>query len=168
MINPSYVSILILLLLTAITTTHAATAASRPNEMQQFMGIQNAARAALRLRPLVWDPRIARYAAWYAHQRQFDCALEHSNGPYGENIFWGSGNGWKAAQAAAAWVSERRGYSYRSNVCASGQECGHYTQIVWRGTAKIGCARVVCYGGKGVFMTCNYDPPGNYIGERPY
>ncbi|KAJ6857179.1 hypothetical protein NC651_038780 [Populus alba x Populus x berolinensis] len=19
-----------------------------------------------------------------------------------------------------------------------------------------------------VFMTCNYDPPGNYVGERPY
>ena len=23
-------------------------------------------------------------------------------------------------------------------------------------------------GGRGVFMTCNYDPPGNYIGERSY
>ncbi|GFP96208.1 pathogenesis-related protein pr-1 [Phtheirospermum japonicum] len=167
MINACCLSILILLL-TAITTTNAATAAARPNEMQQFMGVQNAARAALRLQPLAWDPRIARYAAWYANQRRFDCALEHSNGPYGENIFWGSGDGWTAAQAAAAWVSERRGYSYRSNACASGQECGHYTQIVWRGTTKIGCARVICYGGKGVFMTCNYNPPGNYIGEKPY
>ncbi|KAI3444128.1 hypothetical protein Pfo_000793 [Paulownia fortunei] len=163
MINTCHGFILILLFLTL--TTDAAT---KPNDAQQFLGVQNAARSALRLRPLVWDAKLARYAAWYANQRRGDCALQHSNGPYGENIFWGSGNGWTAAQAAAAWVSERRGYNYWSNSCSYGQECGHYTQIVWRGTTRIGCARVVCYGGRGVFMICNYDPPGNYIGEKPY
>ncbi|KAL8488805.1 hypothetical protein ACS0TY_024467 [Phlomoides rotata] len=147
----------------------SADGASRPNtEVRQFLGAQNAARAALRLPPLMWDAKIARYAAAYANKRRGDCALQHSNGPYGENIFWGSGNGWTAGQAAAAWCSERRGYNYWSNSCAYGQECGHYTQIVWKGTRRIGCARAVCYGGMGVFMICNYDPPGNYIGERPY
>ena len=42
------------------------------------------------------------------------------------------------------------------------------THIVWSSTRRVGCARVDCYGGRGVFITCNYDPPGNYIGERPY
>ncbi|KAL2502169.1 CAP superfamily protein [Forsythia ovata] len=127
-----------------------------------------ASRSALRLAPLVWDARLSSYAEWYANLRRWDCALEHSNGPYGENIFWGSGNGWMPANAAMAWVSERRWYNYWSNSCAHGKECGHYTQIVWRDTRKIGCARVICNGGKGVFMICNYDPPGNYIGEKPY
>ncbi|KAL3840626.1 hypothetical protein ACJIZ3_025217 [Penstemon smallii] len=138
------------------------------NEAKQFLNPQNVARYKLKLPPLVWDPKLARYAVWYANQRKADCELEHSNGPYGENIFWGSGNGWTPAQAAAAWVSERLGYNYWSNSCAYGQDCGHYTQIVWKGTKRIGCARVVCSRGGGVFMTCNYDPPGNYMGERPY
>ncbi|KAK8637708.1 hypothetical protein V6N13_136174 [Hibiscus sabdariffa] len=134
----------------------------------QFLSPQNAARAAIGLRPLVWNARTASYAQWYANQRRKDCALRHSNGPYGENIFWGSGNVWKAAQAAALWVSERKWYDYRSNSCAGGEECGHYTQIVWSRSKRVGCAMVVCDGGRGVFMICNYDPPGNYIGERPY
>ncbi|PIN01050.1 Defense-related protein containing SCP domain [Handroanthus impetiginosus] len=155
---------ILILLLVTLTTAAALTR----TEIRQFLGSQNAARAALRLPRLVWDAKIAKYAAWYANQRRVDCALEHSNGPYGENIFWGSGDDWSPAQASAAWVAERREYNYRSNSCAYGQDCGHYTQIVWRETRRIGCAKVFCYGGKGVFMTCNYDPPGNYVGERPY
>ncbi|KAI3446662.1 hypothetical protein Pfo_003327 [Paulownia fortunei] len=163
--KPCYGNFFLIFIWLSLTT---AAAAAPKNDVRQFMGMQNAARSALRLPPLVWDPKLERYAAWYANQRREDCALQHSNGPYGENIFWGSGDGWTPAQAAAAWVAERRGYNYWSNSCAYGEECGHYTQIVWRDTRRIGCARVVCYDGRGVFMTCNYDPPGNYIGERPY
>ncbi|KAF7147031.1 hypothetical protein RHSIM_Rhsim03G0263100 [Rhododendron simsii] len=142
--------------------------AGRNDFVNNFLAPQNAARAVLGLQPLVWNGRLAQYTQWYANQRRGDCLLKHSEGPYGENIFWGGGNGWTPVQAANAWVSERPWYNYRSNSCAGGQQCGHYTQIVWRTTTKIGCARVVCFDGKGVFMTCNYDPPGNYIGQRPY
>ncbi|XP_062079773.1 pathogenesis-related protein PR-1-like [Humulus lupulus] len=135
---------------------------------QQFLKPQNTARALLRMQALQWDSRLEKYAQWYANKRRSDCALEHSNGPYGENIFWGSGRGWSPVQAVSAWIDERKWYKYGSNSCARGQICGHYTQIVWRQTKRIGCARVDCVGGKGVFMICNYDPPGNYYGERPY
>ncbi|KAL2464383.1 CAP superfamily protein [Forsythia ovata] len=162
--KPFNISIILFLLL--ISSTDAIPV--NRNYVKQFLAAQNAARSALRLPPMVWDARLAHYAEWYANLRRRDCVLEHSNGPYGENIFWGSGKGWTPAQAAAAWVSEKRSYNYRSNSCAYGQQCGHYTQIVWRETRRIGCARVSCYGGRGVFMICNYDPPGNYIGERPY
>ncbi|KAJ7955754.1 pathogenesis-related protein PR-1-like [Quillaja saponaria] len=152
-----------------ISTTYAITNQRQNlNLPYQFLAPQNAARSALKLRPLVWDARLARYAKRYANQRLFDCALRHSNGPFGENIFWGSGNGWTPAQAVTAWVAERQWYNYRSNSCAGDQECGHYTQIVWSTTTRVGCAKVNCFGGKGVFMTCNYDPPGNYVGDRPY
>ncbi|KAH6782297.1 CAP secretory protein [Perilla frutescens var. hirtella] len=157
-------SILVFIFLSLIPTN----AAPPKNHLRQFLGVQNAARTALKLPPLAWDRKIAKYAASYARRRRTDCELRHSNGPYGENIFWGSGSEWTPAQAAAAWVAERRVYNYRSNSCADGQECGHYTQIVWRESRRIGCARVVCDEGRGVFMICNYDPPGNYVGERPY
>ncbi|PWA45153.1 pathogenesis-related protein [Artemisia annua] len=153
-----------------ISTTNAITNKTQvsKNVINEFLALQNQARAARRVPPLVWDPKLARYAAMYAKQRQQDCLLRHSNGPYGENIFWGSGNGWRPAQAAAAWVGERRWYAYGSNSCNGGQECGHYTQIVWKTTCRVGCAKVTCAKGRGVFMICNYDPPGNYIGEKPY
>ncbi|KAG6525160.1 pathogenesis-related protein PR-1-like [Zingiber officinale] len=139
----------------------------RPAAATQFLRSQNAARAAVGLPPLSWDARLARYAAAYAGARRRDCALVHSSGPYGENIFWGSGARWRPAQAAAAWVRERRWYHYGSNSC-SGRECGHYTQIVWRSTRRLGCAMVECSARRGVFAVCEYDPPGNYIGEKPY
>ncbi|GAB2291491.1 Cuticle-degrading protease [Dionaea muscipula] len=134
----------------------------------QFLAPHNSARSVLGIPPLTWDAQLASYAQSYANLRQHDCALIHSDGPYGENIFWGSGSDWTAGQAVMAWVAEKQYYDYYTNSCLHGQDCGHYTQIVWRSSARLGCARVVCSGGAGVFITCNYDPPGNYIGERPY
>ncbi|OWM65896.1 pathogenesis-related protein PR-1-like [Punica granatum] len=159
---------LLLLLVLAVSTALAAPARPRSSTAGQFLQPHNVARAALREPPLVWDSKLAKYAQRWANQRRWDCTLKHSNGPYGENIFWGSGNGWNPAQAVTTWVSERRWYNYWRNTCSRGQMCGHYTQIVWKGTRRLGCAVVTCYGGRGTFMICNYDPPGNYIGQRPY
>ncbi|KAK9101693.1 hypothetical protein Sjap_018947 [Stephania japonica] len=141
---------------------------AKNNYVDQFLFPQNSARAALGEPPLTWDNHLESYAQWYANQRRADCSLIHSNGLYGENIFWGSGDGWAPGQAVADWLSEAKWYNHWTNSCEEGQECGHYTQIVWRGTRRVGCATVVCDGGSGVFITCNYDPPGNYLGEDPY
>ncbi|XP_010539449.1 PREDICTED: pathogenesis-related protein PR-1-like [Tarenaya hassleriana] len=135
---------------------------------QQFLEPQNAVRAQLGLQPMVWDGQLEGYATWWANQRRYDCALTHSTGPYGENLFWGSGSDWTPAQAVQTWTVEGKFYNYYDNSCGGGEMCGHYTQIVWRDTKRLGCARVVCDNGLGVFITCNYDPPGNYIGEKPY
>merc|ERR1711970_1279230 len=45
---------------------------------------------------------------------------------------------------------------------------GHYTAIVWAGTTHVGCGKARCPGDGGDIITCNYFPPGNYEGERPY
>jgi pathogenesis-related protein 1 len=67
-----------------------------------------------------------------------------------------------------SWVSEKQYYDHDTNSCADGQVCGHYTQVVWRDSTSIGCARVVCDNNAGVFITCNYNPPGNVVGQSPY
>ncbi|MQM04909.1 hypothetical protein Taro_037702 [Colocasia esculenta] len=140
-------------------------------EALEFLFAHNMVRAAHGEFPLVWDARLERYARWWAGQRRGDCRPQHSfpagGFTLGENIYWGSGQSWTPFDAVAAWAAEEKYYSYAANACREGQMCGHYTQIVWRSTRRIGCARVVCDGGD-VFMTCNYDPPGNYVGERPY
>ncbi|KAF3533671.1 hypothetical protein DY000_02038351 [Brassica cretica] len=133
----------------------------------QFLAPHNSVRTSLGLSPLLWDGRIASYATWWANQRRYDCSLTHSTGPYGENLFWGSGSDWTPTFAVESWTVEAKSYNHMTNSCEGGM-CGHYTQIVWRDTKRIGCARVVCENGAGVFITCNYDPPGNYVGENPY
>ncbi|KAL3532865.1 hypothetical protein ACH5RR_006386 [Cinchona calisaya] len=140
-------------------------------ESIQFLFAHNLVRAAKWELPLTWDSQLEQYAKWWAGQRQEDCALMHSfpedDFKLGENIYWGSGSTWTPTDAVKTWAGEEKYYTYKTNSCAERQICGHYTQIVWKSTKRIGCARVVCGSGD-VFMTCNYYPPGNYIGEKPY
>ncbi|GLT97542.1 hypothetical protein SLE2022_151010 [Rubroshorea leprosula] len=105
--NASCRSAIAVFFLLIITTTHALTGrGGYLGFINQFLAPQNAARYTVRMRPLVWDEKLARYARWYANQRRNDCALRHSNGPYGENIFWGSGDDWSPIRPRQ-W---RRGY----------------------------------------------------------
>ncbi|KAJ3695379.1 hypothetical protein LUZ60_000756 [Juncus effusus] len=157
----SLISILTISLLLSFKTL-IVTAQSWP----YFLIPHNVARAELGLKPLKWDSRVASYAHWYANQRKGDCQLIHSNGPYGENLFWGSGVGWSPQQVVAAWVQEKPQYDYNSNSCHG--MCGHYTQVVWKSTRRLGCAMATCDNGRGTFVVCSYDPPGNYVGIRPY
>ncbi|KZV29579.1 pathogenesis-related protein PR-1-like [Dorcoceras hygrometricum] len=140
-------------------------------ESIQFLYGHNLVRATRLEMPLIWDSELEQYARWWAKQRQEDCKAAHSfpedGFKLGENIYWGSGSTWTPTDAVRAWADEEKYYNYGSNSCVQGELCGHYTQIVWRNTRRIGCARVVCDTGDS-FMTCNYYPPGNVIGERPY
>ncbi|KAL6185421.1 hypothetical protein ACLB2K_041555 [Fragaria x ananassa] len=140
-------------------------------ESLQFLFQHNMVRAAKWEMPLMWDFQLERYARWWAGIRKADCKLQHSfpedGFKLGENIYWGSGSTWTPIDAVNTWAAAEKCYTYATNTCEAGQMCGHYTQIVWKSTRRVGCARVVCDDGD-VFMTCNYDPPGNYIGEKPY
>jgi hypothetical protein len=63
-------------------------------------------------------------------------------------------------------------YDYATNKCSG--VCGHYTQIVWGATTHLGCAKKTCTTnnpfGKGSWeiWVCNYSPPGNFVGKKPY
>ncbi|CAA2991780.1 basic form of pathogenesis-related protein 1-like [Olea europaea var. sylvestris] len=132
---------------------------------QKFVNAHNAARNEVGVAPLVWNNTLAAYARKYVAKRSADCAMEHSEGPYGENIAAGSWN-LTAQEAVDMWIGEKKFYNAKSNTCDGG-ECLHYTQVVWANTKRVGCARAKCQNGW-TFVSCNYDPPGNYIGERPY
>ncbi|KAA0031384.1 hypothetical protein IC582_000160 [Cucumis melo] len=134
---------------------------------RDFVNAHNAARAQVGVGPVHWDERVASFARQYANQRINDCRLVHSGGPYGENIAWGMPD-LSGTAAVQMWVNEKQFYNYGSNTCAAGKVCGHYTQVVWRNSVRIGCAKVRCTNNRGTFIICNYEPRGNIIGQKPY
>ncbi|KAI5002299.1 hypothetical protein ZWY2020_026949 [Hordeum vulgare] len=141
---------------------------SAQSSPQEFLNLQNAARAGVGVGMLSWDSAVAAYAQGYADKRKGDCRQVPSGGPYGENIFQGGSDiSWTVSDALFSWLGEKQYYDCASNMCRKGQACGEYTQLVWANSTRVGCASVTCQGG-GTFITCNYDPPGNLAGERPY
>ncbi|KAI3841349.1 hypothetical protein MKW98_007830 [Papaver atlanticum] len=158
---------LVLFISCFINTTHAAQ--NSTDFINQMLVSHNAARAVVGVPPLVWEPLLARYARVYSNQRRGDCELIHSPGEgFGENLFWGQGHKyWNATIAVGEWVAEKQWYNYDKNTCLPDKVCTHYTQIVWRSTIRVGCAQIVCDSGD-TFITCEYYPPGNYIGSWPY
>ncbi|KAL0454365.1 UNVERIFIED_CONTAM: Basic form of pathogenesis-related protein 1 [Sesamum latifolium] len=136
------------------------------NAPDDYLKAHSAGRAQVGLPPLAWNEKLVAYAQDYIKKRVGDCAMKHSDGPYGENLAKGS---WdvNATEAVQMWLDEKKFYNVGSNTCVEGEMCGHYTQVVWRDTTHVGCARTKCSNGW-TFVSCNYDPPGNYVGERPY
>ncbi|OVA16075.1 Allergen V5/Tpx-1-related [Macleaya cordata] len=157
-------SLMCLIGLTLALFMHVSQAQNSP---QDYLAPHNAARAEVGVGPITWDDTIAAFSRDYANQRSGDCNLIHSGGGgrYGENLA-GSSGALSATDAVKLWVSEKRFYNYGSNSCQGG-ECLHYTQVVWRNSVRLGCASVTCRTG-GTFVICNYGPPGNYVGQRPY
>jgi pathogenesis-related protein 1 len=106
--------------------------------------------------------------------------MRHSkpDGKYGENLYWGSALNWSdgrkelqkvsPAQVVDSWGSEKLNYDYANNSCRPGKICGHYTQMVWRTTTTVGCARAVCEDTQQQVWVCQYQPAGNIVGNKPY
>ncbi|XP_013646411.2 pathogenesis-related leaf protein 6-like [Brassica napus] len=136
-------------------------------EQQDYLNTHNAARSQVGVPNIVWNATIASYALNYANARRSDCNLVYSAGPYRENLAKGSSSTFSAISAVNLWVAEKPYYNYSTNSCTGGKHCFHYTQVVWRDSVKLGCARVQCTNGWW-FVICNYDTPGNYIGQYPY
>jgi pathogenesis-related protein 1 len=151
-------------LLTALLGSSAAQVqvAGEPREM---LAAHNAVRAKVGVPPLEWSDSLARYAAEWAEKLVRTGEFRHRDqNKYGENLFTITGGAAAPRSVVRNWASEARNYDYRANRCRG--VCGHYTQIVWRDTQRVGCA--VARGRGREVWVCNYDPPGNWRGERPY
>jgi pathogenesis-related protein 1 len=144
-------------------------AATLSSEAEEFLAAHNKARSKVDVAPLEWSSELEATARKYGEKQrdEHQCAMVHSRGPYGENLFWGYGKRYTPTDAVRSWEDERKDYHYESNSCTPGKVCGHYTQLVWADTKRVGCAVIACHDGA-TFIICNYDPPGNYVGERPY
>jgi hypothetical protein len=102
--------------------------------------------------------------------------LRIQGGPHGENLYgsWTSSpsssfNHLVQTQSGihAGWYAEISKYDFNKPGFAAGT--GHFTQMVWKSTKKVGCAwnTVACKSnGMNFFkLVCEYDPRGNVVGD---
>ncbi|HEY4221637.1 MAG TPA: CAP domain-containing protein [Myxococcota bacterium] len=153
-------------------TACGAPSAFKDADVDEFVAEHNAIRAAASPAPstplgkVSWDNGLESTAQGWAGR----CVFEHSHGPTGENIAYFSGTASTPKDVVDAWAAEVADYDLGSNTCAADKECGHYTQIVWRDSTAIGCGASSChmFDSDGIFWVCEYNPPGNVIGSKPY
>jgi uncharacterized protein YkwD len=133
----------------------------------QILNAHNRWRRQYGVPALTWSPRLADYAQQWANTLLKGNRFEHRPDlPYGENLAEASGQQLTPERVVSMWGSENQYYDHDSNSCASGKMCGHFTQVVWKGTREVGCG-MARNAGREVWV-CNYNPPGNVIGRKPY
>jgi pathogenesis-related protein 1 len=139
-----------------------------PQDINAITAYHNKVRADVGVEPLKWSPEMAAFAQQWAEQlATTSCQMKHRNpNAYGENLFQGTFGAYTAVDAAKAWETEKK--AYRGGVLdeSNWAPAGHYTQMVWRQTRSLGCGQAICRGT--LIVACNYDPPGNFIGRKPY
>lgn len=132
---------------------------------REMVASHNAVRARVGTAPLRWSDTLASFAQQWANQLIQNGQFAHSHNPkYGENLYEISGGAATPASVVKTWAEEVHDYDYGTNTCRG--VCGHYTQVVWRDTSKVGCA-VARTEAREVWV-CEYDPPGNWVGRKPY
>jgi uncharacterized protein YkwD len=135
----------------------AARVASNP-----MLDEHNRNRAAHCAPALTWSAELEAVAQkWANHLRDSGCKFEHSGGKYGENLAAGTTGALPPSKVVAMWYDEVAKYNFARGGF-SGQT-GHFTQLVWIDTQRVGCGMVQCKGMD--LWVCNYDPPGNVQGE---
>tara|TARA_R100000935_G_scaffold21876_4_gene40479 strand:+ start:26596 stop:27546 length:951 start_codon:yes stop_codon:yes gene_type:complete len=142
---------------------------------QLALDAHNQLRDEVGVPPLVWDDRLAQIAQDFANRlalknRGDQFVLEHSQTRgLGENVAGGFVTGDRPEiRIFNGWGNgEKVNFNPVTKRCFDGKICGHYTQIVWKKTTKVGCAVTINENGKYI-LVCNYDPPGNFNGGTPF
>ena len=117
----------------------------------------NHERSLVCLPNLTWDDNLADSATNYAQK----CQMKHSSLPsVGENL-WGGSLPWThPVNSVYSWIGEKN--QWTCGFCCN-EDTGHYTQIVWNDTQRIGCGMEICkyQDFELIWIVCHYSPPGN-------
>jgi hypothetical protein len=155
------------------TSSGPSTSSGGPNAGNEMLDAHNAVRQnasptpSPTLEDMVWDDALEASAQAWADR----CVFEHGGGMgAGENLYANTAMV-PASNVVNSWAGEAQYYDHGSNSCSD--VCGHYTQIVWRDSTRVGCGVADCpnldaLGGPAQFWVCHYQSPGNFSGESPY
>ena len=138
----------------------------------EVLSIHNVERRRAGVPALAWDPALAAGAQAYANELARLNLLRHSprsmRRGMGENLWMGTRDYFRPATMVGAWASERSMFraAHFPAVSTTGNwaDVGHYTQIIWRGTQRVGCA--IGKSARSDVLVCRYWPAGNVDGQR--
>lgn len=164
------------LLAAAATLAAASAEAASSSFAAQFpariLAAHNAERARAGLPPLVWDSALGMGAAAYAQRLAFTGRFEHSNRQArrgtGENLWKGSHGAFSVEAMIGGWASEKRWFRPGTfpNISRTGswEDVGHYSQMIWPATRRVGCA--IASTPRVDYLVCRYGTAGNIDGWR--
>ena len=142
--------------------------------------------------PLQWSPELEQYAQSWADSLALQNVFQHrpstKDNPLapgqavGENLFAGYGLPFTGPDAVRDWIAEKQWYHYDQDNGYGGWNqppgcmppanepyCGHFTQVIWKDTQYVGCGQAQSSTGvRMIYIVCNYYPPGNIAGQKPY
>lgn len=160
------------------TKTAAATpSASAASYEQIILDHHNIHRRNHSAADLVWSDALAASAKVWATQCYWAHNTSINGGGYGQNIAAGVPIANVAEVVSDLWydneVNHFNGlYGEASPDMTNFDSWGHFTQVVWKQTSKVGCHTSPCSQGmKNLnghytsFTVCNYGQPGNFLGE---
>lgn len=140
-----------------------------------MLDAHNDERAQVGVPALEWDEALAADAARYAADMAQTGAFRHSPRgsraiPSGENLWMGPRRLYGYNVMVGAFADEKKLFRAEGklpDLSTSGrwQDVGHYTQMIWRGTRKVGCA--LGEGANYEYLVCRYFPAGNAFGQGP-
>lgn len=139
-------------------------------EIQDILQLHNAERSLPQgndMMALTWDDDLANLAQGLSDH----CVWGHDNlnlpggERIGQNIAMSSNQNADLGYLVKLWINEKHDYTISSGACNAGKVCGHYTQMVWSDTTKVGCGATKCPG-MGRFLVCDYQKAGNWQGKK--
>jgi uncharacterized protein YkwD len=179
---PAIAALAGLLLIESLALT--ATAADRPlgkrptgtyltADQQAILDAHNQYRAKHCVPAMEWSPGLAALAGQWARGCRSEVngdtvAFQHFKGggvKTGENLYWSwpSGNA-PGSAAVDSWYNEIGSYDFNNPVYS--QATGHFTQMIWRASTQLGCAKAVCEKDHQYdYWVCRYYSPGNVDGQ---
>jgi hypothetical protein len=142
----------------------------------RLLAAHNRERSAAGLPALAWDETLAADAAEWGEQLAAAGDLEHAESdpededPQGENLWLGTRGAFTPEEMVGMWIEEKKdfrpGIFPENSRTGNFEDIGHYTQLMWRATGKVGCA--LADGRPYEVLVCRYRQAGNVEGERPF
>jgi hypothetical protein len=137
----------------------------------RLLAAHNRERAETGAPPLGWDSGLAAGAAGYARELAPLGRLAHSSiasrPGQGENLWMGTRGAYQLEEMVGHWAAEkslfRPGTFPQVSRSGNWRDVAHYTQMIWRGTARVGCT--LHQGRESDILVCRYAPAGNVVGE---
>ena len=142
-------------------------------DLKKSLKVHNQERELLGLSKLEWSNDLQKDAENYAKYLARNDIFEHSHqNNQGENLYYeyNSESITKKPfeRASTAWLDEKKDFIYSAiKLDDNFYKTGHYTQMIWAETNKVGIGAYVNSKGN-VYVVARYSPRGNYIGKYPY